>query len=120
MGCGRTTAGANGERTTERIGLQGPIGCGKTSVLRFALDDSDTEIAPIWVSVAFDDDDVVLDVRRFAAHLIQSVVRDAQRAWIRYRDAFLAFAAIKYPQVPKESLAAWITRQRTEMWKSDE
>ena len=67
-------------RSTERIGLQGPIGCGKTSVLRYALDDPDTEIAPIWVSVAFDDDEVVLDVRRFAAHLIQSVVRDAQRA----------------------------------------
>lgn len=59
-------------RSAERIGLQGPIGCGKTSVLRYALHDPATKLAPIWVSVAFDDDEVVLDVRRFAAHLIQT------------------------------------------------
>jgi hypothetical protein len=87
-------------RSTERIGLQGPIGCGKTSVLRFALDDPDTELAPIWVSVAFDDDQVVLDVRRFAAHLIQSVVRDAQRAGTLSasdRDAILSASAARRP-----------------------
>ena len=67
-------------RSAERLGVKGPIGCGKTSLLRYTLDDPTGTIAPIWVSVAFDDDQVVLDVRRFAAHLIQSVVRDAQRA----------------------------------------
>ena len=45
-------------------------------------------------------------------------VRDAQRAWIRYRDAFFAFAALRYPQVTRDSLATWITRKRTEMWKA--
>jgi hypothetical protein len=87
-------------RSAERIGLQGPIGCGKTSVLRYALDDPETELAPIWVSVAFDDDQVVLDVRRFAAHLIQSVVRDAQRAGTlseRDRDAVLSASAARRP-----------------------
>ncbi len=87
-------------RTTERIGLQGPIGSGKTSVLRYALDDPDTELAPIWVSVAFDDDAVVLDVRRFAAHLIQSVVRDARRAGTltaQDRDAILSASAARRP-----------------------
>jgi hypothetical protein len=87
-------------RSAERLGLQGPIGCGKTSVLRYALDDPETELAPIWVSVAFDDDQVVLDVRRFAAHLIQSVVRDAQRAGTlseRDRDAILSASAARRP-----------------------
>jgi uncharacterized protein YecT (DUF1311 family) len=42
-------------------------------------------------------------------------IRDAQRAWIRYRDAFLAFAAVKFPAVPRADLAAWITEKRTEM-----
>ena len=87
-------------RSAERVGLQGPIGCGKTSVLRYALDDPDTAIAPIWVSVAFDDDAVVLDVRRFAAHLIQSVIRDAQRAGTlspRERDAILSASAARRP-----------------------
>jgi uncharacterized protein YecT (DUF1311 family) len=42
-------------------------------------------------------------------------IRDAQRAWLRYRDAFLAFAAIKYPQISRDSLAAWLTQERTKM-----
>ena len=87
-------------RSTERLGVRGPIGCGKTSVLRYTLDDPTGTIAPIWVSVAFDDDQVVLDVRRFAAHLIQSVVRDAQRAGtltVPERDAILTAAAARRP-----------------------
>jgi Cdc6-like AAA superfamily ATPase len=89
-----------GAQTTERLGVRGPIGCGKTSLLRYALDDPTATIAPIWVSVAFDDDQVVLDVRRFAAHLIQSIVRDAQRAGTltaRDRDAILTAAAARRP-----------------------
>jgi uncharacterized protein YecT (DUF1311 family) len=42
-------------------------------------------------------------------------IRDAQRAWLRYRDAFIAFAAIRYPDVERHSIAAWLTRQRTQM-----
>ena len=42
-------------------------------------------------------------------------IRDAQRAWLRYRDAFLAFAAVKFPQVSRDSLAAWLTQKRTKM-----
>jgi enamine deaminase RidA (YjgF/YER057c/UK114 family) len=87
-------------RGAERVGVQGPIGCGKTSVLRYALDDPNARIAPIWVSVAFDDDQVVLDVRRFAAHLIQSIVRDAERAGgltPRERDAILTASAARRP-----------------------
>ena len=86
--------------STERVDLQGPIGCGKTSLLRYALDDPNGTIAPIWVSVAFDDEQVVLDVRRFAAHLIQSIVRDAQRAGSltpRERDAILTASAERRP-----------------------
>jgi Cdc6-like AAA superfamily ATPase len=100
-GRGGTESGVlSGARSTERLGVRGPIGCGKTSVLRYTLDDPTGTIAPIWVSVAFDDDQVVLDVRRFAAHLIQSVVRDAQRAGTltaRDRDAILTAAAARRP-----------------------
>lgn len=42
-------------------------------------------------------------------------LQNAQRAWLRYRDAFLAFAAVKYPRMPRASLAAWITRNRSEI-----
>ncbi|HWD73955.1 MAG TPA: hypothetical protein VG371_02370 [Solirubrobacteraceae bacterium] len=87
-------------QSAERVGLQGPIGCGKTSVLRYALDDPNGTIAPIWVSVAFDDEQVALDVRRFAGHLIQSIVRDAERAGSltpRERDAILTASAARRP-----------------------
>lgn len=47
-------------------------------------------------------------------------IRDAQRAWLAYRDAFLAFAAVRYPKVPRESLATWLTLKRVEMWKAEE
>jgi len=100
-GRGGTESGVlRAARSTERLGVKGPIGCGKTSVLRYTLDDPSGTVAPIWVSVAFDDDRVVLDVRRFAAHLIQSVVRDAQRAGTltaRDRDAILTAAADRRP-----------------------
>ncbi|WP_374248395.1 lysozyme inhibitor LprI family protein [Thermomonas sp.] len=40
-------------------------------------------------------------------------VRKAQRAWIHYRDAWLQFANVRYPQ-RGDSLATWLTRQRTD------
>jgi hypothetical protein len=42
-------------------------------------------------------------------------IRDAQRAWLRYRDSFLAFASVKYPKISRDSLAAWLTDKRTAM-----
>jgi hypothetical protein len=42
-------------------------------------------------------------------------LQNAQRAWLRYRDAFIAFSRVKYPNVARESLAAWITRNRSEI-----
>lgn len=47
-------------------------------------------------------------------------IRSAERAWLRYRDSFLAFAAIKYPRVPRAGLAAWLTRQRTALLISED
>lgn len=51
----------------------------------------------------------------FPGTVTKEGVRDAQRAWLRYRDAFLAFAAVRYPQLSRDGLAAWLTRQRTEL-----
>jgi hypothetical protein len=45
-------------------------------------------------------------------------IRNAQRAWLGYRDAFLAFAAIRYRNVERHSLAAWLTRLRNEQLRS--
>jgi len=40
-------------------------------------------------------------------------VRTAQRAWLRYRDAWLAFARVRYPAVDPASLRAALTEPRT-------
>jgi len=47
-------------------------------------------------------------------------IRAAERAWLRYRDAFLAFAAIQFPRVPRDELAAWLTRRRTALLMPEE
>jgi uncharacterized protein YecT (DUF1311 family) len=40
--------------------------------------------------------------------------RDAGRAWIAYRDAFLAFAARHFPDTARESLSKVLTDERTD------
>lgn len=42
-------------------------------------------------------------------------VRSAQRSWIGYRDAWVAFGRALYPQVPESAWKTWVTRQRTKM-----
>jgi uncharacterized protein YecT (DUF1311 family) len=45
--------------------------------------------------------------------MTQSGIREAQRAWLPYRDAWLAFATEHYRHIG-DSLGAWLTRQRTD------
>jgi len=40
-------------------------------------------------------------------------IRMTQRAWLRYRDAWIAFARVRYPRVAPESLVATLTEKRT-------
>jgi uncharacterized protein YecT (DUF1311 family) len=42
----------------------------------------------------------------------QIEIRTMERAWIRYRDAWVAFGAIKWPQVPTESLRTYLTLRK--------
>jgi uncharacterized protein YecT (DUF1311 family) len=39
-------------------------------------------------------------------------IRDAERAWLKYRDAWVAFGKVKYPGVPAEAWLDYYTRQR--------
>lgn len=41
-------------------------------------------------------------------------IRATQRKWIKYRDAWTKFAAVKYPGVPSDVFKAWLTQKRTE------
>jgi uncharacterized protein YecT (DUF1311 family) len=42
-----------------------------------------------------------------------TMIRDSERAWLRYRDAWLNFAKVRYPQIPAEAWLTYLTRQRT-------
>jgi uncharacterized protein YecT (DUF1311 family) len=42
----------------------------------------------------------------------QIEIRTMERAWIRYRDAWAAFSAVKWPQVSAGSLRAYLTLQK--------
>lgn len=40
-------------------------------------------------------------------------IRDAERAWLKYRDAWVAFAKLRYPAVPSEAWLIVLTNDRT-------
>jgi uncharacterized protein YecT (DUF1311 family) len=42
----------------------------------------------------------------------QDGIKDTQRAWLRYRDAWGAFVAAAFPAVPKEAVVNWLTLRR--------
>ena len=85
----------------------------------------ETGRAPRFTAAQFRTEDLQLnqayqarlaDERQFDAPGISpESIQNAQRAWLRYRDAFLAFAAVKYPRVPRDSLAAWLTQNRSQI-----
>jgi uncharacterized protein YecT (DUF1311 family) len=45
--------------------------------------------------------------------LSQGMFRDIQRDWIRYRDSWVTFATLRWPQVTPESWQTLLTRDRT-------
>jgi uncharacterized protein YecT (DUF1311 family) len=47
-------------------------------------------------------------------------IQTAERAWLRYRDAFIAFARLKFPRQSSDSIATWLTLKRTERLSGEE
>lgn len=41
-------------------------------------------------------------------------VRTTQRSWLRYRDAWIRFAAVRWPKMPADAWKAWLTTERTQ------
>lgn len=50
--------------------------------------------------------------RNFYGTINKNGVRDTQRAWLPYRDAWVAFAASRYPKVTADAVKAFLTRER--------
>jgi hypothetical protein len=92
----------------ERVSLTGLPGCGKTSVARYSLDPAPTSIAPIWVPVAYKDEDVTTNPKAFAQYLVDVISAEAaaaQRIPRKDRDAILAHATsdISLPTVARRN-----------------
>lgn len=47
-----------------------------------------------------------------AAAVTRRGIKESQRKWIKYRDAWLAFATVRFPTVSKHSLSAALTEDR--------
>ena len=45
-------------------------------------------------------------------------VREVQRLWIKYRDAWVQFGSVKYPQVSPDSWKTWLTNERIKQLNS--
>ena len=43
----------------------------------------------------------------------QAAFRDTQRLWIRFRDAWMTFALLRWPEIPSNSWMTYLTQQRT-------
>jgi hypothetical protein len=58
----------------------------------------------------------IQDRRDFSAGSVtQSNIQNTQKAWLKYRDAWLAFAKVRYPDVPQDAIAATLTLERINM-----
>jgi uncharacterized protein YecT (DUF1311 family) len=42
-------------------------------------------------------------------------IKETQRIWLEYREAWVKFGRQKYPRVPAESWRTWLTQERTKM-----
>lgn len=52
-----------------------------------------------------------------AGTITKAGIKETQRVWLRYRDAWVAFGGVKYPSVSADSWKTWLTQQRTQMLK---
>jgi uncharacterized protein YecT (DUF1311 family) len=53
-----------------------------------------------------------------ASDLTPEGVKIAQRAWLRYREAWVKFGHVKYPSVTPESWRTWLTQDRVKILKN--
>jgi hypothetical protein len=44
------------------------------------------------------------------------IIRESERVWLRYRDAWIAFGGVRWPEVTRESWLCYLTRQRLEKY----
>lgn len=53
--------------------------------------------------------------QRFTGTINKDGIRETQRAWLPYRDAFVEFAAIRYPNIAADTVRTMLTKARTKL-----
>jgi energy-coupling factor transporter ATP-binding protein EcfA2 len=100
---------ADAFQTTERVALIGPIGSGKSSLLEYVTSTSTSTstspeaLAPIWISVGHESDEMLRDPPEFARHLILEVVRWARDSRAMGEEQRRAILAQTTPTLPTAS-----------------
>jgi hypothetical protein len=59
-------------------------------------------------------DDQGVDLQPWGT-VTQEDIRETQRKWLAYRDAWTAFGQRLFPRLPAETWKVWLTRERTKM-----
>lgn len=73
--------------------------------------DADTQLNDIYRRIQ---KQAAADFRDSNGTVEQSGIKATQRVWLKYRDAWVAFAAAAYPQLPKAAVINWLTARRVE------
>ena len=120
------------DRVHKEAGLRGTAGAGHETALARRLDDDFQDMIRLLSSgkqpTYGPDAAAAADRRLNAAYRAMRApknvqerdlearnIRDTQRAWLRYRDAFLTFAAIQFPKVTRDSMVGWLSDKRARM-----
>lgn len=89
------------------VGLLADLEAGKVPALSAsAFEAADAELRATYRRLMAGPDPVLGTVTKKGIHT-------AQRAWLHYRDAWVAFAAVKFPAVSANNLQARLIRERT-------
>jgi hypothetical protein len=91
---------ADAFQATQRVGVIGPIGSGKSSLIEYVTTAGADALAPIWISVGHEADEILRDPPEFARHLILEVVRWARDSRAMGEEQRRAILAETTPTLP--------------------
>jgi formylmethanofuran dehydrogenase subunit E/uncharacterized protein YecT (DUF1311 family) len=81
---------------------------------RFSSSDfigADNELNSVYSKIQAEPDSAVIGT------VTATGIKTAQRAWLSYREAWVKFGQVKYPEVTPDSWRTWLTQDRVKMLK---
>jgi uncharacterized protein YecT (DUF1311 family) len=87
----------------------------KGQLPRFSSSDfigADRELNSVYSKIQAEPDSAVIGT------VTATGIKTAQRAWLSYREAWVKFGQVKYPEVTPDSWKTWLTQGRVKMLKN--